>query len=258
MNNLHIQSLGDGPDLVLIHGWGMHGGIFHDLCEALAASHRVHIVDLPGHGFNHESRDSLELAATARRLSEQLPAAIWIGWSLGGLVAMHAAIHHPTSVRALAVIAASPCFVQKPDWQFAVDLQVFTQFGADLQRDHRETLERFLALEVHGDEHALSGLRQLKARLFERGEPSAVALQQGLSILADSDLRDQLEQIRCPNVWIAGARDRLVPSSAMSWSAQTAGGQFHRIARAGHAPFLTHQDEVLAQLQALHRSMDSV
>lgn len=248
---MHIQTTGHGPDIVLIHGWGMHGGIFHQLTEQLAQSGRVHVVDLPGHGFSREDANEFDLHECTARLSRMLPPAIWVGWSLGGLVAMRAAIEYPRAVRGLGLIAASPRFVTADGWKPGVAPAVFEQFGIDLGQDYRGTLERFLALEVHGDEHAMACLRALRARLFERGEPAPAALMQGLQTLQNIDLRDQMARIDCPSLWIAGSRDRLVPAAAMQWAAQAARGRFHSVARAGHAPFITHREEVLKCIREL-------
>jgi pimeloyl-[acyl-carrier protein] methyl ester esterase len=54
--SLHIESEGAGPDLVLLHGWAMHGGIWRDVREQLARHFRLHLVDLPGHGFSSPYR----------------------------------------------------------------------------------------------------------------------------------------------------------------------------------------------------------
>ena len=48
--SLQVERRGDGPDLVLLHGWGMHGGVWDELVPRLAARFRVHVPDLPGHG----------------------------------------------------------------------------------------------------------------------------------------------------------------------------------------------------------------
>ena len=52
MTPLHVESSGDGPPLVLLHGWAMHGGLFATLLPSLAQQFRVHVVDLPGHGHS--------------------------------------------------------------------------------------------------------------------------------------------------------------------------------------------------------------
>src|SRR4051812_38404856 len=47
---LHVESSGTGPPLVLLHGFGLHGGVFDEMVTPLSRVHRVHVVDLPGHG----------------------------------------------------------------------------------------------------------------------------------------------------------------------------------------------------------------
>ena len=51
---LHVETTGSGPDLVLLHGWGLHSGAWDDVLPRLAASATVHTVDLPGHGHSAE------------------------------------------------------------------------------------------------------------------------------------------------------------------------------------------------------------
>ena len=246
---MHIDSLGSGPDLVLIHGWAMHGGIFAPLTSLLRSRFRLHIVDLPGHGHSRDDAGSLEPAACAARLVERLPRAVWIGWSLGGLVALHAALDHADHVRGLVTIAASPCFVASPDWPHGVPLETFTQFDAGLRTDYRATIERFLALEALGSDHAKAELRELRAHVFERGEPVLAALEQGMHLLENTDLRDRLGGLAVPNLWIAGRRDRLVPAAAMRWAAQRSPfGRFVEFS-SGHAPFIGHATELADAVQ---------
>lgn len=254
---MYIESHGSGADIALIHGWAMHGGILRSLTAALAQNYRVHVVDLPGHGFSAADHSHFELPAIAARLAQLLPPSVWIGWSLGGLLAMNAAIEYPQLIRGLGLISASPRFVTDTDWPHAVSIQIFEKFGADLKINYRATLERFLALELHGDEYAQSGLRALKQHIFERGEPVFSVLQEGLHILAHTDLRARLSRIVCPNLWLAGSRDRLVPAPAMEWAATIANGRFWRIDKAGHAPFLTHLEEVRAGIDMLMRATEA-
>ena len=54
MSGLHVDIVGSGPPLVLLHGWAMHGGIFAPLVEALRELRTLHVVDLPGHGHNRD------------------------------------------------------------------------------------------------------------------------------------------------------------------------------------------------------------
>ena len=45
-----VESIGEGDPLVLVHGWGMHGGLMRDLAVDLSENFQVFVVDLPGHG----------------------------------------------------------------------------------------------------------------------------------------------------------------------------------------------------------------
>jgi pimeloyl-[acyl-carrier protein] methyl ester esterase len=238
---MHIETQGQGDDLVLIHGWAMHAGIFAPLARALAPYFRLHLVDLPGHGFSHDDATSLDPATCARAIAALVPRAIWLGWSLGGLVAMRAALDEPMRVRGLVLMASSPRFVVGDDWPCGVEPSVFAEFGAGLVSDYRGTIERFLALETLGSEHVRGELRALKTQVFARGEPALSALTEGLRILDGTDIRADIARIAVPSLWIAGRRDRLVNAAAMRWAAARSGGRYVEC-NSGHAPFLGHAD----------------
>jgi len=252
---MHIETLGNGPDLVLLHGWAMHGGIFAPLSEQLAKTFRVHLVDLPGHGYSRGDLEYLEPAQCAAALAQRLPRALWAGWSLGGLIALQAALDNADHVRGLAMITSSPRFVAAPDWPRGVKREVFEQFDAGLRSDYRATIERFLALEALGSERTQACLHELRAHVFERGEPAIAALEAGLRALETTDLRARLKQLTVPSLWLAGRRDRLVPQAAMRWSAQQSPqGRFVEFP-SGHAPFIGHADEVAAAIVAFAQGL---
>jgi pimeloyl-[acyl-carrier protein] methyl ester esterase len=252
--SLHISASGNGPPLVLIHGWAMHGGVFSTLVERLQGRRTLYRVDLPGHGLSRDDITPLEFDAVCDAIQSQVPVAPWLGWSLGGMFALHAAVRDPARVPALIALCSSPCFVRGPDWRYGVSAEIFRDFGKGLSDDYRGTLDRFVALEAFGSDHAKEEIRELRAELFARGEPAARVLVDGLHILETADQRPLLSQLRVPSLWIAGRRDRLVDPRAMrdaAASIQQAGhapATFAQIEHAGHAPFLTHVDEVVAQL----------
>ena len=222
---------------VLIHGWAMHGGIFAPLSERLAERFCLHLVDLPGHGHSRAFEPGwLDPQRVASQIAAQTPAAVWLGWSLGGLIALQAAIDFPQQVLGLIEIASSPRFVRSVDWPHAVAESMFREFATALGSTFRPTIERFLALETLGSAHAQEELRALRQQVFERGEPSPGALQEGLALLDRCDYRSALGGLVMPSVWIAGRRDRIVPPAALRWAAaQCARGEFAELP-AGHAP----------------------
>lgn len=242
---------GQGQPLVLLHGWAMHAGIFAPLVDRLADDFELHLVDLPGHGRSAGAGVPLALDAAVDAVLAKVPArSIWLGWSLGGLVALHAAARHPGSVRGLAMLAASPRFVRGQDWPAGMDPAVFRGFGSELGRDYRGTLDRFLMLEAQGSDHVREELRLLRTEVFAHGEPGADVLRDGLRLLEDTDLREALPGLAMPSLWLAGRRDRLVSPAAMQAAAALApASRFHEVRHGGHAPFLTHAGDVAAALR---------
>ncbi|MCJ0826341.1 pimeloyl-ACP methyl ester esterase BioH [Luteimonas sp. 50] len=246
---MHVEVAGSGPPLVLLHGWAMHGGVFAPLVERLRDRHTLHVVDLPGHGLSRDCGVPLALEPCVAAIAAQVPAAPWCGWSLGGLLALHAAARWPQRVPALAMLCASPRFVRAPDWHYGVSAEIFRNFAAGLRDDYRGTLELFVALEAFGSDHARDETRALRGNLFARGEPTAAVLADGLELLESTDLRQALPALQVPSLWLAGRRDRLVDPRAMRAAAALAPrAQVQVIEQAGHAPFLTHADEVSARL----------
>lgn len=240
---------GQGPALVLLHGWAMHSGIFAPLVQRLAPHFTLHLVDLPGHGRSAGLPLTLEHAAA--QVSAVVPArALWLGWSLGGLVALHAAATRPAQVRGLVMLAASPRFVHADGWEHGMPASIFRDFATALGSDYRGTLDRFLMLEAQGSDHVREELRLLRGEVFAHGEPAADVLCDGLGLLEHSDLRAALPALSMPSLWIAGRRDRLVSPAAMRAAAALApASRFHQVDSGGHAPFLTHADEVASALR---------
>jgi pimeloyl-[acyl-carrier protein] methyl ester esterase len=252
MSDLYILTEGRGDThLVLLHGWAMHGGVFAPLIDALRNRCTLHAVDLPGHGRSRDCEVSLQPAACARAIAARVPPATWLGWSLGGLYALQAALDFPRQVQGLAMLCASPRFVRAADWPHAVSPDILQDFGRDLASDYAGTLERFLALEALGSDCAQADLRKLRADTFDDHPPQVRALVEGLAVLENTDLRARLPQVSQSSAWIAGRRDRLIPWQAMQWSAGQCGGAFTNIAGGGHAPFIGHTAEVVAALEPL-------
>lgn len=256
-HGLHIDVVGAGPPLVLLHGWAMHGGVFAPLRERLQGRHTLYLVDLPGHGRSRDSTLPLAITLVVDALAALLPRAPWLGWSLGGLFALHAARTHPDAVPGLVMLCASPRFVKGDDWAFGMSAEIFRDFAAGLRSDYRATLDRFIALEAFGSDDARGELRSLRNDLFAHGEPAVHVLADGLELLETSDLRDALPALRVPSLWLSGRRDRLVDPRAMRAAAALAAqSDAITIEHAGHAPFLTHADAVAEHLLAFTAALD--
>jgi pimeloyl-[acyl-carrier protein] methyl ester esterase len=248
--SLHIEVHGSGTiPLVMIHGWAMHGGVFAPLIESLQEQCTMYVVDLPGHGYSRNSDLPLEPDVCARAIADAVPPAVWLGWSMGGLVALSAALNLPEHARGLAMLCATPRFSNGADWPHGRDAALVQQLATDLETDYHATIERFLVLEVMGSPDPRGDLRRLRAEVFSRGEPNMRVLQEGIRILDETDLRASLPTLNAGRSWwTAGRLDRLVHPDAMHWSAEASSGEFHVVAHAGHAPFLSHADAVAQTL----------
>lgn len=238
---LHTEIAGHGPDLFLVHGWSLHSGVWDTLLPRLAQRYRVTCVDLPGHGASRGCSMPEDLAKLAAQVLTAAPSrAVWLGWSLGGLVALRAALDAPARVSALVLSNTTPKFVAAEDWGCAMPADQFQAFATELARDYRDCVQRFLSLQVHGDAAAQTTLRRLRAVLFARGEPEPAGLAAGLGILGSADLRAELVQISVPALVLAGGYDRLTPAAAGRYlSERLPGAEFVLLPQSAHAPFLS-------------------
>lgn len=251
MTALNTDVIGSGPDLVVLHGWALHCGLFDGIADTLAKNFRVHFIDLPGHGHNAAIELRADIDWLAQQLLDAAPEkAHWLGWSLGGTAALAVAALAPQRVTRLVTVASTPKFVACDDWPRAVAESTLNRMAEDLRGDYHATVKNFLSLQVLGDEHAFTLLRDLRERAYAHGEPAPASLANGLRILHETDLRSRLRTIRAPLLAIMGSRDRLAPPAAGQALADlVADGQCVTIAKAAHAPFISHRDEFLSAIE---------
>jgi pimeloyl-[acyl-carrier protein] methyl ester esterase len=245
--SIYVNISGTGPDLVLLHGWAMHGGVFAEIVPVLAQHHRVHVIDLPGHGRSNFIQDIATLERMMQHILPHMPPnAIVLGWSLGGQIAMRIAAQKP--LRALVLISATPKFVADQSWPHGMAPAVFAQFFARLHQNIESTVQDFLSLQVRGDVHAMHTLKALRAQLLQHA-PDSRMLEVCLTMLRDTDLRAQLSALHLPTLLIAGEHDRIThPRATQAMMQLLPEAQYVEIKRAGHASFISHREEFLHAL----------
>ncbi|MBV7599863.1 MULTISPECIES: pimeloyl-ACP methyl ester esterase BioH [Aeromonas] len=249
--SISVERFGQGPDLVLLHGWGMNGAVWHGIAQQLADHYRVHLVDLPGFG-NSPLNDGSDysLPWLAEQVASVLPERCHLlGWSLGGLVASQLALTHPERVQSLITVASSPCFMARDEWP-GIAPKVLAGFNQMLAGDFKQTIERFLAIQAMGSEHARDDIRQLRHWLAERPAPQLAALEAGLGLLADVDLRDELTTLSLPWLRIYGRLDSLVPKAAIPLlDERYPHSRSLVLDKASHAPFISHPAQFIAMVR---------
>jgi len=247
--SLWCETAGSGPDMVLLHGWGMNAGVWELLLPALRERYRVTVIELPGHGAS-AFEGQADLDAWVQDCLDVAPAkAVWVGWSLGGVLALRTGLIAPERVHALCLVCTTPSFVQREGWQAAMPAAVFDQFAQNLVADPQATLKRFLGLQVKGAEDARTVLRTLSEALAQRPSADSEALRVGLSLLLNADLREPLAQLTMPVHWLFGGRDTLVPvAAAKAVTEMLPAATVESIEAAGHAPLVSHTQESLQWL----------
>ncbi|MHB1094080.1 pimeloyl-ACP methyl ester esterase BioH [Thiobacillus sp.] len=238
------------PTLVLIHGWGMNAHVFDGLTELLAGDFEVHAPNLPGHG-GRAALPRNTLQDWADDLVQQLPErATLLGWSLGGQVAMRAALDHPHRVARLILLASTPRFVMSEGWEYGMPLADLEDFSSALLADPHATLLRFLSLQTRGMPGQKAMLQQLRQTLLAAPPAESSALAAGLAILCNTDLRAELSQLMQPALVLHGALDMLAPAAAGEWLADNlCDAQHLEFARAAHAPHLSHGEDVATAIR---------
>lgn len=233
------------PALVLLHGWGMHGGIWGEFARHLSAGFEIHAPDLPGYGGSEPCHPH-DLAGVCDALLGCLPPrAHLLGWSLGGMLACRLAALAPERVDRLVLVGSSPRFCQEPGWKDAMAPAILDAFEAQLRGSPLMTLNRFLAIQALGGEDARAQTALLKRFLADRPLPSEETLRAGLAILREGDVRPLLSRIRQPVCLVYGEEDTVVPAGAGRYlQAQLPDSRLHLLPGCAHAPFLTRAGDV--------------
>jgi pimeloyl-[acyl-carrier protein] methyl ester esterase len=228
----------------------MSSAVWEGLPADLTLGHHLTAIELPGHGHSPLDPSCTRLADWAAACLRAAPRrAVWLGWSLGGLLALAAALQAPERISALIAVTATPRFVKAADWQAATARSTLSGFHRGLLGDPAGTLQRFMALQVRGSDAGRNTLRELRRELAARPQPDPEALGLGLRLLGDSDLRDRLPEIECPSLWLFGERDTLVPAAAAEGIRRLLPeARVRVIPGAAHAPFLSHPSATAAEI----------
>jgi pimeloyl-[acyl-carrier protein] methyl ester esterase len=254
MPQLSITVQGQGPEMVLLHGWGMNAAVWSPLLPGLVNHYRVTCIDLPGHGGS-TALDGNTLPDWLAALAQVAPPrAIWVGWSLGGMLALAFASRYSARVRQLVSVAANLRFVADAAWPDAIAPAQLREVASGVVDDPAATLRRFVALQFMGGAMSREVLRRVQAAVTQP-LPDRNALAAGLELLRLIDNREGLAELEVPLTMIFGEHDKLVPLSVIAAIRRLdADSDIRVIPGAGHAPFLSHPD---AFLKVLRESLPS-
>ena len=230
--------------LGIIHGWGFDSQIMAGLAAELPQRWSARLLDMPGYGHNHVTIFPRGIDHIADNLITTVPPhSILVGWSLGGMVAIKIAHIMQNKIKAIVLLASTPCFVSKHDWPHGIESPLINNMAKRLPTEVDGVLQEFAGLTARGDISPRETIRELKLiRKTNKTDPDA--LLHGLDVLLNTDLRKELSELKCRVIMLLGDRDQLVPRSTGK-AAREIHPSIHMnfIKATGHAPFISKKKE---------------
>lgn len=199
-------------------------------------------VDLPGHG-SAPMIDDLTMAGLADYLAARMPEAADVaGLSLGGMVALHLAVRHPSRVRSLVVACCVP----------ATDRAILQQRAESIEQDGmagtlEDTLTRWFSPPALAADHP--GVGYARRRLLA-DDPTTVA--RYWRAMSDHDVRSALPSIGCPTTVLAGRDDQASSLDSLEGMAKAIRGSRFEVLPGPHMLHLECPEDV-AKVLARHR-----
>lgn len=230
--------------LVLLSGWGIDARIWQPLSPHWPADLTVRTPDWPGYGDPRQPPLATpgDLAALAERMAPRLPAdAVWVGWSLGALLATRLLDRLPAP-RALVLLGMGPRFCHAE----GVTRAELTAFRRAFAQRPVATWQHFLHWQLQGEPAPRLAHGRLRERIGAAPSAEHSTLEAGLAQLATLDVDDRLSAPPCPVHRLAGEHDPLLAPAVRSRADR-------QLANAGHCPMLSCPESLAACLTRIAR-----
>lgn len=260
--SLHVEAIGSGPPLVLVHGGpGMDHTYFRPWLDRLADSYTIHFFDLRGHGRNSSHDGGLGPDAWIEDIDLAIHGAggnvTLLGHSFGGFLALEYVLAHPSRVSRLILSNTGPAF----------DYPELLMANAEARRpDLVPSLIQLLSGPIDSDEAYRKGMEVVLPLYFERevdtgplfGDMlfSAEAYNAGAAWMGDFDVRQRLPEIRCPTTVIASDSDWIMPFARTGTvlAEGISGAELVVLEGCGHFPWVEDTEGYLAAVRAIREA----
>lgn len=244
---LFVEDAGEGPAVVLVHGWSLNRHVWwRQISELSAAGHRVLALDLRGHGSSDVPTDGYEIDRLAADLVAVLDAcelddAVLVGWSLGGLVTFRVAALHPARVRGLVLVCSNGvAHSRQPGFPFGIGPEEVLPALVAAERRDRAAMRRKVLADGFAAPPAPEVLDWLLTLSLQTGSEPAVAC---LETLLGTDQSELAGAVTVPVVQVIGTGDPSVSSAGAAWLCETLADARHvALEECGHYPMIERPD----------------
>lgn len=248
------------PAMVLLHGLLFDGGSWRGQVEALSALGRVVVIDGPGHGksepppkFTMEEHSDALLDAFG---DLDIPRALVIGLSWGGMVGMRLALQHPAKVAGLVLLDTS---AEKQTLAERVRYRAFVALHRRVGMPYSLYLNK-VAPELFSP-RTLRERRDLVDASYRRTmgfDREGVARAALAVVVHRTDILTKIERVRAPTLVMCGREDRATtPDKAENIARAIPRSRLVMIEGAGHMSALEEPAAVNEHLVPFARSVVS-
>jgi pimeloyl-[acyl-carrier protein] methyl ester esterase len=226
------------PDFLLIPGWGATERVWDRFLTGYPEAHVFHVA------WSDCAQDWPQ--AIGHALEKMAGSCVLVGWSLGALLALRAALEFPERVEKLILISGT-ARMSEAEGYAGIDPRVLRAMRSRLTRDAGRVLSEFSDLCAEPDGDAATRAEYLEMAQTQSRE----ALAAGLDALASLDFRGRVCEISVPTLLLHGSCDKVIPlSQAESLVSQLPDARLEVLVGRGHALPLTVAGELV---QAVRR-----
>ncbi len=249
---LFFRARGEGPPIVMVHGWSFHSRSWDAITDVLEGSHRVLAIDLRGHGLSDDDEGPYPFSTVVDDVIAMLdhleiPRAVFAGHSMGAAVVYEAVVRWPDRVSGIVCMDGPSArnlgtsSLSSTSTQGMLSLAERLKPGAPLGHLSRVFERAYFSRRFRKDHPAK--IKAWRAEFVKNRPPSLRAAYRSVS--ERTDITSGLGSVRVPALVVNGGRDVVVlPLEARDYARQIPGARLEILSGSGHLTPMEREDEI--------------